>query len=129
MEPQTFRGGAYQPSEDSHMPCLFSEEECDYDRYAACLAATEGLRRIRDEEMTALVEANRKEKSDSMEDAERLINMKYAQKSAQMLRQMGMPVEKFNALGRVIAKDATLKKKVSIIYAVLNSATFENDFW
>ena len=33
------------------MPSLFESEEAIYDRYAACLAATEGLRRIRNRQI------------------------------------------------------------------------------
>ena len=39
-----------KPSHDQ-MPSIFEPEELIYDKYAACLAATEGLRRIRDSKL------------------------------------------------------------------------------
>lgn len=101
-------GGGSRFSEDSHMPCLFSEEEDDFDKYAACLAATEGLRRIRDAEMAAL--------GDTEDRPQRVqeININYARGSGRVLRSMGMPVDKFNELGRTISKDPELRKKVRV---------------
>jgi hypothetical protein len=105
-------------SEDSRMPSLFSKEEDVFDKYAACLAATEGLRRIRDAEMSAEVEAQQQgnSRSKSIGEVEKHINAKYIQSSSRVLRAMGMPVSQFNDLGRVVSKDSDMKQKVSYIY-------------
>lgn len=113
--PQQVRAKRF--SEDSHMPSLFNEDEEDvYDKYAACLAATEGLRRIREEELKADAEKHQQgtsEDESSPAETEKQINTKYARSSTGVLRAMGMPVSKFNELGRAIAGDPQLKKKVS----------------
>ena len=51
--PLHVRGGNtdYEKKWVKRMPSLFGESESDYDKYAACLAATEGLRRLRDREL------------------------------------------------------------------------------
>ena len=111
------RGGSSSPrrfGEHSQMPSLFPDEDEDFDMYAACLAATEGLRRIRDTEMAAALEAIKQGDDRPLDEAKQEINMKYARGSARVLRSMGMPVKKFNDLGRAIAKDPELKKKVRV---------------
>lgn len=40
-----------KPPSHDQMPSIFESEESIYDKYAACLAATEGLRRIRDSKL------------------------------------------------------------------------------
>eukprot|EP00977_Amphora_coffeiformis_P018843 scaffold6754_cov148-Amphora_coffeaeformis.AAC.9 len=113
------RGGNLEPaghrvlrkySETDHMPSLFSEEEETYDRYAACLAATEGLRRLRDRDITDEMHA-----ATDAEDAKqkrKQIAAQYVQNSGKVLRALGMSVSEFNELGKVIAKNDRLKEKV-----------------
>lgn len=96
-------------SEDGAMPSLFGPEESEYDRYAACLAATEGLRRIRDKD---LAQARAKGRTG---DAEKHIKAQYVQNSSKVLRALGMSVSQFNELGREIAQDEQLKDKVRVL--------------
>jgi hypothetical protein len=104
-------------NEDSRMPSLFEKQEDLYDKYSACLAATEGLRRIRDRDMASEVEALRQgtSKARSVVEAENQITAKYVQNSIKVLRALGMPVGEFNELGRLVAKDPDLKQKVRTI--------------
>ena len=104
------------------MPSLFTSDEELYDRYAACLAATEGLRRIRDRDL-----AEELQKSQDEGDAETLdefiaqqaksrrrIAQAYIQNSGKVLRAMGMSVRQFNELGSQISSNDALKGKVSL---------------
>ena len=121
---QPVRGGNLEPAshrvlrkytETDHMPSLFSEEEETYDRYAACLAATEGLRRLRDRDITAEIQA-----ATDAEDAKRKrkqIATQYVQNSGKVLRALGMSVSQFNELGKEIAKNDKLKEKVRLSMA------------
>lgn len=95
-----------QPDE-GRMPSLFVPEESVYDRYAACLAATEGLRRIRDRDLAD--EAN---VHGFGNDGERQINSQYVQNSERVLRALGMTVNQFNDLGRQITQDEKLRERV-----------------
>ncbi|CAB9505832.1 expressed unknown protein [Seminavis robusta] len=94
---------------DSRMPSLFSTDEAEYNRFAACLAATEGLRRMRDQ---ALVERSPSEKSEDPQERERKVADQYQANSGRVLRAMGMSVDRFNELGREISRDENLKEKV-----------------
>lgn len=113
------RGGDLEPAghrvvrkytETDHMPSLFSEEEETYDRYAACLAATEGLRRLRDRDITDEMQAA----SDAEEAKKKRkeVATQYVQNSSKVLKALGMSVSQFNELGKEIAKDNKLKEKV-----------------
>lgn len=109
-------------ADDSRMPSLFTRREEEiFDKYAACLAATEGLRRIRDAELLAAKEALKEgsssaelTKTKTMLEAEKHITAKYVQNSSKILKALGMPVGQFNDLGRVISKDPALKRKVRV---------------
>lgn len=82
------------------IPTLFSDEEegaMEYDTYAACLAATEGLRRKRDRQRLVDPVAARRQ---------------YVRDSKTVLNSMGMTLEKFNAIGAQVASDEELKEKV-----------------
>jgi Domain of unknown function (DUF4168) len=94
------------------MPSLFGPEEAQYDRYAACLAATEGLRRLRDKKL-----GNRRflRDTDEMTQAQRRINSEYVLNSSKVLEAMGMSVSQFNQLGRQVGADPELKEKVRVI--------------
>ena len=103
---------------DNRMPSLFGPEETEYSKFAACLAATEGLRRMRDQAL--LDRTYRRSTSDGASipsneealEAEKQIAAQYQANSARVLRAMGMPVERFNELGREISRDERLKEKV-----------------
>ena len=109
------------------MPCLFSDKDEIYDRYAACLAATEGLRRIRDRDINEHEQRIMKTKKttpngapipesvkqQAVAEAKRRITAKYVQQSIKVLKALGMSVSQFNGMGGDIAKDAKLKEKVS----------------
>ena len=97
-------------AETDRMPSLFSEEEETYDRYAACLAATEGLRRLRDRDIVEEVQGIRD--PDEAAQKRRQIAAQYVQNSGKVLRALGMSVTKFNELGKEINQDLKLKEKV-----------------
>ena len=107
-------GGA---TADSRMPSLFSAEEAEYNRFAACLAATEGLRRMRDQALLA-----RCSSPDSSPEEERKISEHYQANSGRVLRAMGMSIERFNELGREISKNEKLKDKVGYFCSVYGSS-------
>jgi Domain of unknown function (DUF4168) len=101
------------------MPSLFPLEETLFDRYAACLAATEGLRRIRDRDLAEEVNlrgfgaSSTSGSGSSIYDAERQISLQYVQNSERVLRALGMSVNQFNDLGKQITQDEKLREKVS----------------
>ena len=70
------------------MPSLFGPEEAQYDRYAACLAATEGLRRIRDKKLGSRRFFIRD--TEEMSEAQRRINTEYILHSSKVLEAMGI---------------------------------------
>jgi hypothetical protein len=102
--------GAQGVLPDQRMPSLFVEEESDYDRYAAALAATEALRRIRDKAMSE--QRKQKKGVEATEDQKR-IRAEYVINSGKVLKAMGMSVSQFNHLSREVNKDEELKEKVS----------------
>jgi len=123
--PSTARGGSMDISpklfrrfaDDSRMPSLFLPEESIYDRYAACLAATEGLRRIRDRDLAEeMRELGFRRPVGGPSEAEKNVNAQYIQNSGKVVRALGMTVKQFNELGRQISKDEKLKDKVRISF-------------
>ena len=99
---------------DSRMPSLFGADEAEYSRFSACLAATEGLRRMRDQ---ALLERPRSSSATGPPDLlaleeEKKIASQYQANSGRVLRAMGMSIDRFNELGREISRDERLKEKV-----------------
>jgi hypothetical protein len=97
-------------AETDRMPSLFSSDDDTYDRYAACLAATEGLRRLRDRDLTDELQGLRD--PDQVAQKRRQIAAQYVQNSSKVLRALGMSVGQFNELGKEIAQDPKLKEKV-----------------
>jgi len=90
------------------IPSLFSEEDegaMEYDAYAACLAATEGLRRIRDRQRLVDPVAARRQ---------------FVRDSKTVLDTMGMTIEKFNSIGAHVASDEELKEKVRDFISLLH---------
>jgi Domain of unknown function (DUF4168) len=115
--------GAPLPNQydDRRMPALFKDEDAIYDRYAACLAATEGLRRIRDRQIAHEAERLRQQRPGGtrcyrkhLREAERRAVANYFRDSSKLLKAMGMPVAEFNEIGRRLGRDETLKQKVSM---------------
>jgi len=113
----------HEIEEQNKIPSLFLPEESHYDRYAACLAATEGLRRLRDRETSEATNGGifsilKKKKSDSegtqseKKEQEERANANYLLQSSQVIRALGMNVPQFNQLGREIMADEKLKEKV-----------------
>lgn len=98
-------------TDDSYMPSLFVDEEEELDRYAACLAATEGLRRILNADLTTERDL-RHTSPKALADVEKQVRTNYFKKSSKVLRSFGMSVGQFNRLGRRISEDPELKKKV-----------------
>jgi Domain of unknown function (DUF4168) len=116
----------------SKIPTLFEEDDAIYDRYAACLAATEGLRRYRNEQLAKLpsrsvplskqsnatnTSASRKRSSGiSRKRAQAKILASYARDSTKLLNSLNLlTLDEFNAVGRKLQRDASLKAKVCSI--------------
>lgn len=124
-QPLQFRGGSVEASpkvfrrlgDDTRMPSLFLPSESLYDRYAACLAATEGLRRIRDRDLSDEMRENgyiRRGLTGEESEQERKIKAQYIQNSSKVLRALGMSVGQFNELGKQISQNEGLKEKVRV---------------
>jgi hypothetical protein len=115
------------------MPTLFvKEEEKQYDTYAACLAATESLRRIRDGKIknkkggTAVAGEDNSwqsmlKPSDAGSDPKNVNVSKeeykracaeYVLNSSKAIKALGLSVTQFNQLGREVSKNTDLKEKV-----------------
>lgn len=115
------------------MPTLFvKEEEKQYDTYAACLAATESLRRIRDGKIknkkggTAVAGEDNSwqsmlKPSDAGSDPKNVNVSKeeykracaeYVLNSSKAIKALGLSVTQFNQLGREVSKNNDLKEKV-----------------
>jgi Domain of unknown function (DUF4168) len=104
---------------DDQVPKLFQCKSDEiYDRYAACLAATEGLRRLRDQviqnqEDPALSPSKETfQSTKSMREAKKLAMASYVENASKVIESMGMPVSEFNVIGRKVCKDSALKEKV-----------------
>ena len=92
-------GGNVLTTTQRTIPTFFSGEDArEYDTYAACLAATEGLRRIRDRQRLVDPIAARRQ---------------YVRDSKPLLETLGMTIDRFNVVGAQIADDEALKEKVS----------------
>ena len=115
--PQTNGGSTSGPRGDT-MPSIFripSEEK--YDRYSAALAVTEGLRRVRDQEITRAEEAKRRKKrnqaSTDWETAKKRAESAYLLQSTKAVKALGMTAAQFNQIGREVISDPALKERVS----------------
>jgi Domain of unknown function (DUF4168) len=106
-------------SDSLQIPTLFDETGAIYDLYAACLAATEGLRRFREEQIakasSQLDKSNRYNRSvkKHVEEVERQASASYVRDASKVVQGMGMSVDEFNDIGRQVQHDSTLKAKVS----------------
>jgi hypothetical protein len=115
------------------MPSLFTrDEEKQYDTYAACLAATESLRRMRDnkfknkKELSAVDVEDKSWKSilnpsdsggdkgdeHTAEEEYKRACAEYVLNSSKAINALGLSVTQFNQLGREVSKDKSLKEKV-----------------
>lgn len=127
---------AVQDGNFNQMPTIFTRpEEAQYDTYAACLAATESLRRLRDgaigkiKKSSSAVSADENDASwksylssdqrqeggaETSKDKE-ILKRAYAEyvlHSSKAINALGLSVTQFNQLGREIRKDKELKEKV-----------------
>ena len=120
----------------TQMPTLFfTPTEADLDRYAACLAAAEGLRRARDSGVASSrvkralqdIDSGKLDASTSKNKAkDRMmkrwsaderkefdtLRASYALNTAKMVRSLGLSVARFNQLGKVVGSDPVLKERV-----------------
>jgi hypothetical protein len=120
----------------TQMPTLFfTPTEADLDRYSACLAAAEGLRRARDAGATSSrvkralrdidsgkLDANTSKNKDkdrmmkkwSADERKEFDTLRasYALNTAKMVRSLGLSVARFNQLGKVVGSDPVLKERV-----------------
>lgn len=86
-------------SSEQKIPTLFADQP-QFDRYAACLAATEGLRRLRDQQISQ----DRRHK--------RKFEKEYQQRAKQILSGLDMQESEFNKIGRKVARNDNLKRQV-----------------
>jgi len=128
--PKAAKSTVDMKQQEDKMPSLFMQpEEVIYDKYAACLAATEGLRRARDATIgknRSAVSVNaksnkymgnfwRREDKESTEGNKkeyRRACAQYVLHSGKMIRSMGLTVSQFNQLGREVGSDKILKERV-----------------
>jgi Domain of unknown function (DUF4168) len=109
------------------VPTIFSSTKDDrkYDQYAACLAATEGLRRIRDQEIlslrhhrhpTSTTTRNKNQKNDwnsiRSSKKEKRIQTQFIRNSKHILDYYGMSPQEFTSLSKMIIQNEALKQKV-----------------
>jgi hypothetical protein len=108
-------------TDNSYMPSLFTREQGVYDKYAACLAATEGLRRLRDQDLAQEVQQATISGASSVgiSEAQKHITAQYVQNAGKVLKALGMSINQFNDLGRQISQDSTLKERVSTVRMVV----------
>jgi hypothetical protein len=124
--------GVSSSSSYNRMPSLFLKPEEQYlDKYAACLAATEGLRKLRDSAVassssstttttttTPIHRAIRKFLPNSGKDMDlqselyRQACSEYALNSSKVIRALGLTVAQLNQIGRQVSSDPALKEKV-----------------
>ena len=92
------------------MPTIFHEDEQKYDRYAAALAVTEGLRRVRDAEVERIQKSNKKNKT---KEAIKSAEGEFLLQSTKAVKALGLTVAQFNDIGREVLGENTLKERVS----------------
>jgi hypothetical protein len=119
---QLHRGGSTNSFQKSpQVPSLIQSEtdENIYDRYAACLAAIEGLRRIRDQTLQAQQQQCNHDPllctKRNIREAKEWATAIYAENASKVVEAMGMPLEQFNTIGKIVCNDAALKRKVWIL--------------
>lgn len=134
--------------DNQKMPSLFNKQDEDqYDKYAACLAATDGLRQIRDNLLSnnsGNASGNRSwsdllnfsndgkgqerySRKVAQEECKRACTQ-YVLDSSNVVKALGLSVSQFNQLGREIGKNPGLKKRIleqAFLYRM--SATIKMD--
>jgi hypothetical protein len=121
---QSLQDQANSGSNSNRMPSIFLQPEEQYlDKYSACLAATEGLRKLRD----SAIESSRNSKGNKLEGVKALICgpdtntndpdyqqacAEYLMNSSKVIRALGLSVAQFNRIGREVSADTLLKEKV-----------------
>lgn len=127
---ESTKGAVERKQPEEKMPSLFMRpDELIYDKYAACLAATEGLRRTRD----ATIDRNRSAVGISARPVKSIVQFwrrgeedtskgskekyqracaQYTLHSGKLVRSMGLSVSQFNQLGREVGSDNVLKERV-----------------
>jgi len=126
------------------MPSIFrvpSEEK--YDWYAAALAVTEGLRRVRDAEIALAKEAKKSKtwlgsmsssggksssSQDPLETAKKRAESAFLLQSTKAVKALGMTVTQFNQIGREVMADPALKERVSeqaYLYRIASTINLE----
>lgn len=119
----------------SDVPTLFSDaKDVKYDRYAACLAATEGLRRIRDRDIIAIRKRRAKKEPNQSNclftKQEKQIQAQFINNSKRILDMHGMSPREFASLSKKLIYDEDLKQKVieqAYLYRVASSV--QADRW
>lgn len=119
------------------IPTLFQlPEENTYDRYAACLAATEGLRNVRERELSKVKERRGlfdgllSRKTHSNSEAEVRAESKYILNSSKVIKALGMTIPQFNQVGREVMGNEELKEKVmeqAYIYRLSSNLSLPNN--
>lgn len=104
-------------SDDDKMPSIFQAEESLYDKYAACLAATEGLRRIRDSKLK-----NKKFRTAVNVDAERKSGWKSLLKSQSHQNQSDSKTKENGGKVKSVAEQNKEEYKRACAEYVLNSS-------
>jgi Domain of unknown function (DUF4168) len=85
----------------SSMPTFFSADEARYDRYAACLAATEKLRRDDCFNNAAAAAGGGVTATEE-----------YAKQASHILNGLGSSLDEYNAIGREVLQNKDLKQRV-----------------
>lgn len=125
-------GASEAAAKGDTMPSIFripSEEK--YDRYAAALAVTEGLRRVRDAEIARAEETKGKKTwlgsisssssssqgglspQGTLDAANKRAESAFLLQSTKAVKALGMTVTQFNQIGREVINDPALKERVS----------------
>lgn len=114
------------------MPSVFDSEELVYDRYAACLAATESLRQTRDTAIIRASKAAKRQQNEGMGLLHRLrsaldrndqqlnknipenrqANAQYLINASRVIKALGLTVPQFNSLSREINADDAMRDRV-----------------
>ncbi|KAL7480713.1 hypothetical protein ACHAW6_006382 [Cyclotella cf. meneghiniana] len=96
------------------MPSIFHiPEEQKYDRYAAALAVTEGLRRVRDAEIERQLSNAKKLKKNNADAVKTNAESEFLLQSTKAVKALGLTVAQFNEIGREVLADTVLKERVS----------------
>jgi Domain of unknown function (DUF4168) len=100
----------------SDVPSLFSNANDEkYNKYAACLAAMEGIRRIRDLEITSI--RRRRSSKNCIRDnrEEKRIQSQFIKNSKQIMDLHSLSPKQFTSLSKKLMYDEALKQKVIIL--------------